>query len=136
MKKIFEKKEIKEGFLIRCMDNCTKEFFNMTIMSVKLDPAGVRLQEIVAGYPVEPCDTLACICPGEKGHYFPLSRFTDDLVHVKGYYTIQSIYGRTAPAFAMDNSTKHRERLWIREEPKKMTLDDIKKALGYDIEII
>lgn len=134
---MFKKEEIKEGYLLRCIDNNTKEFFNMTVISVKLNAVGVCLSSIAAGYPIETDDTLACVCPGS--HYFPLSRLNEDLVHARGYYTVQSIYGRTFARFAMDNTTESRELLWIREEPKqpkKMTLDEIKDALGYEIEII
>ena len=135
--KIFKKEDILAGYLLRCVDLKTKELFNMSIVPIKVEALGAAAASMLYNCPYETGNTLGCIAPG--GHYFPLSRFDGNLVHIKGLYQVQEVYGLTFANFAMDNSTEGRDLLWKREEPKpakKMTLEEIAKALGYEVEII
>ena len=51
-------------------------------------------------------------------------------------FDVMKIY--TSKAFTLNNlfNDKYLECIWERKEPKKMTLEQISKALGYEVEII
>ena len=77
-------------------------------------------------------------CSEGSEYYCYVHRFTETLVHrIKEDLKIRKIYGRTMNRFLFDFSPDHRELLWERkDEPKKMTVAEVCKELGYDIEIV
>lgn len=58
---------------------------------------------------------------------------SEDIVAVYGLVTDTTKYGIAALA---TDSLCARKCLWRRSEPKKMTVADICKALGYDVEVV
>lgn len=62
--------------------------------------------------------------------------YTEDLTDTDGdaQYDIMEVWG-FSEANAFDVSTDDRDLLWKRE-PKKMTVSEICKELGYDVEIV
>lgn len=77
-------------------------------------------------------------CSKGNKDYCYVYRFTEALVHrSKEGLKIRKIYGRTMNKFLFDFSPNNRELLWERkDEPKKMTVAEVCKELGYDIEIV
>lgn len=120
MSKIFNRDDIKAGYLLRCTDLRKEENgrrFNMTVVpgSVLADPGA-----------------LVCCNPGHD--WTPLANFTRaDLIHANTY-RVDEVWGYTTPARAMDNATEGRARLWRRV--KQMTLEEVQKALGYPVKIV
>ena len=52
-------------------------------------------------------------------------------------YDIMEVYGfSTRVRYALTSSTDTRKLLWKREEAKKMTVAEIEKALGYEVEVV
>lgn len=116
----FDLSQIKAGYLLVVERTKTGEKFNMTVVDADLGAM---------------CG-LACCSPGVASrHYWPLCRFDANTLSYWGD-DIVAVYGLTHPKFLLDNSTEHRELLWERKEPKKMTVAEICKALGYDVEIV
>lgn len=106
--------EIKDGYLL--VVKTRGEIHNMTVVN-------------------DSDDELGCVTPNK--HYWPVNCFGKNGAYVDS--VIIAIYGRTLPAFLLDNSTDHRALLWEREESKKaekMTVAEICKALGYEVEIV
>lgn len=74
--------------------------------------------------------------------FLSLDGLSDDLrdssPKIGGDWTVTEVYGYSASyAGACAISTYSRELLWKREEPaKKMTVEEIEKALGYKVEIV
>lgn len=104
--------EIKDGYLL--VVKTKDEVHNMTVVTSK-----VR-------------DMLGCVTP--KRHYWYVDLFNENGVFCDS--EIIAIYERTNNSDLLDNSTEGRELLWERKEPKKMTVAEICKALGYDVEIV
>jgi hypothetical protein len=109
--------EIKDGYLL--VVKSSGEVHNMTVANDK-------------------DDELGCFTPNEdftRGvHYWPVECFDE-----KGEYNshkIIAIYGRTTNRYLLSNSTTERELLWELKEPKKMTVAEICKALGFEVEIV
>lgn len=77
-------------------------------------------------------------CSEGSKDYCYVHRFTETLVHRSNdHLKIRKIYGRTVNRFLFNFSPEHRELLWERkDEPKKMTVAEVCKELGYDIEIV
>lgn len=118
----FDLSQIKAGHLLVVKALDSHETFNMTVVPDRY------------GGP----DTLGCCCP--KKNWWPLSSFDKDTLIFKNLfseiYAIQRVYGPTCNQLLLDNSINDRELLWERKEPKKMTVAEICKALGYDVEIV
>lgn len=117
----FDLSQIKAGYLLVVEDLEKHETFTMTVVPTRYG---------------EP-DTLGCCCPAK--HWWPLSQFGKDTLICKSLttrYAIQRVYGPTCNQALLDNSIADRELLWERKEPKKMTVAEICKALGYDVEIV
>lgn len=77
-------------------------------------------------------------CSEDNEDYGYIHGFTETLVHRRNEDSkIRKIYGRAANRDLFDFSPAHRELLWERkDEPKKMTVAEVCKELGYDIEIV
>lgn len=77
-------------------------------------------------------------CSKGSKDYCYVYRFTETLVHRSSeHIKIRKIYGRASNRFLFNFSPEHRELLWERkDEPKKMTVAEVCKELGYDIEIV
>lgn len=77
-------------------------------------------------------------CSEDSKDYCYVHRFTETLVHRSNEdIKIRKIYGRAANRYLFDFSPEPRELLWERkDEPKKMTVAEVCKELGYDIEIV
>lgn len=74
------------------------------------------------------------------GLYIDYDDISEDLKNT-GYsgavYDIVEVYGfAQSTCNALDISTARREMLWNRPEAKKMTVAEICKELGYDVEIV
>lgn len=119
-KKIFNRDDIKAGYLLRCTDlrkDQNGRQFNMTVV-----PSSVLYNH----------GALACCNPGHD--WAPLSSFNcATLIHANTY-RIDEVWCYATPARAMDNSTEGRVRLWRRR--KRMTLAEIQKELGYLVKIV
>lgn len=80
------------------------------------------------------------ICLVRKGGYTFLDGLTDDLTDDGGdkEFDVMEVYGFAPPfdSLAVKISTECRDLLWKRSEPKKMTVAEVCKALGYDVEIV
>ena len=126
LKKILNKKkgntmkiqniEIKDGYLL--VVKIRGEIYNMTVAH-------------------NDDDELGCFTPYGNlvgGHYWPVSCFSKNGKYADG--ELIAIYDRTTNRLLLDNSTEGRKLLWERKEPKKMTVDEICKALGYEVEIV
>lgn len=61
-----------------------------------------------------------------------------DLTNTEGScWDVMEVYGYAQNgSSALMISIQNRERLWTREETKKMTVEEIEKELGYKIEIV
>lgn len=125
MSNIFNKNDIKAGYLLLVKDNKSGDVFNMTVV------------------PGSECETVSrregelCCCNPDKKRWWPLSHFNAALETPAQTFLVVAVYGRTAPAFLLDNSTDNRERLWERKpDAKKMTVAEIAKKLGYPVEIV
>lgn len=61
--------------------------------------------------------------------------YHDDLTRENGFndHDIMKVYGRVQ-SFYKVNATKN--LLWERKEIKKMTLEEIEKALGYPVKVV
>lgn len=96
---------------------------------------------------------LRMIMPGSSGRLLAIASdgtngdidsYGDDLLHQYGCRAadfkgldIMEVYGFSHwDHTAYYISTENRERLWKREEAKKMTVEEIEKELGYKIEIV
>lgn len=70
-----------------------------------------------------------------------VSIYRDDLTSGAGYTSldIMEVYGfanTSVMALNLDPELSDRPLLWKRSEPKKMTMEEVCKALGYDVEIV
>lgn len=112
--KIFNRDDIKAGYLLVAENTVTGEQYNMTVL---------------------PSTTgMGCCCPGTW--WFPLDEFNKHTL-VCGGLKIIEIYDHTSNLRLLDNSTENRKLLWARPaEVKKMTVKEICNALGYDVEIV
>lgn len=72
------------------------------------------------------------------GHYVKLEDVQDDLtINWDDNYSIIKIYGfKNSAIDCLEISSNRRPILWVRKETKKMTVSEICKELGYDVEII
>lgn len=118
--KIFNRDDIKAGYLLRCTDlrmGQNGRQFNMTV---------------VPGSVLAAPGALACCNPGKD--WAPLGNFDRaSLIHSNAY-RIDEVWGYTTPQRVMDNATEGRARLWRRI--KQMTLAEIQKELGYLVKIV
>lgn len=113
--KIFNRDAIKAGHLLVVERTDTGEKFNMTVL------------------PSNHTGALGC-CGDDR--WWNLRAFDRDTLEYTGNKIVE-IYGYTANKHLLDNSTEDRELLWSRPvEPKKMTVEEICDALGYEVEIV
>lgn len=91
-KKLFPLEDIKAGYLLRVRDD-DGSTYNMTVVPGR---DGV----------------LGCHCPQEE-HYWPLSRFGEDLRYSDS--AIMAVYGGTCNKLLLANTTEDRVQLWSRE---------------------
>ena len=112
--KNFNLDDIKAGYLLVVKNTVTGEQYNMTVL---------------------PSTTgLGCCCPGTL--WFQLSDFSQHSLACEVVKIIE-IYDRTSNMRLLDNSSENRKLLWARPaEVKKMTVEEICDALGYDVEIV
>lgn len=140
MADLFKLSDIKAGYLLRVTDTEKDTSWHMTIMpGVKYTPS--FLAAMTGSKGTEEGGLYA----SGGGHYWPLTEFHSDLRVNCLPYRIDAVYGYTYAKFMLDNSPEKRELLWEREpdeqeaasteEPKKMTLAEIEKALGHKVEI-
>ena len=119
--KIFNRDDIKAGYLLVVKDKETGEQFNMTVVP------GNRFNFGKDG-------DLGCCFPSR--HWWPLENF-DRADLTNGDYQVIEVYGHTNNRMLLDNSTEDRDLIWKREKDvKKMTLAEICEALGYDVEVV
>ena len=125
---MFKLEDIKAGYLLRCTHLKEGREFNMTVIPCR------RNMPIFAPNSMTTKDgDLACCNKGLD--WLPLSAFDSNLVHL-GTYRIDEVWGCAAPMRLMDNTTDGRERLWKRDDTKRMTLEEIEKALGHKVKIV
>ena len=124
-KKVFNRDDIEAGYLLVVKDQDTGRTFNMTVLPGNYGVNGA----------VKKAD-LGCCNPGLNGDWWPLSCFDrDDLTF--GVNQVVAVYGVTYNSLLLANSTADRTLLWERKSgPKKMTVAEICKELGYDVEIV
>lgn len=146
MANTFKLSDIKAGYLLHVKNNKTNREFNMTVIPCKKADDGVIFFAMLVGERGVPEEdgALACINPGED--WWPIRNFNDSLATDNGD-EIVAVYGYTEPSHLMDNSTEDRELLWKKEEaaepakveknaaPVKMTMAQIRAALGYEVEL-
>lgn len=112
--KIFNRDDIKAGYLLVVKNTDSGEVFNMTVVP---NQAGLGCCGSAHWWPLSffGFNTLACNFPG---------------------YEIIKVYGPTCNKYLLSNTTEDRELLWTRRKVKKMTVEEICDALGYDVEIV
>jgi hypothetical protein len=113
---IFPLDEIEAGYLLKIHDDDGSEYYMTVNYNCRND--------------------LGCSCP-EPHCYWNLNRFDDNLIYRDA--RIIAIYGRSLNKLLLANTPEERELLWERKEEtkaKKMTVTEVCKALGYDIEIV
>lgn len=114
--KFFPVDEIKAGYLLEVKDG--GGVYNMTVVP---NSRG----------------TLGCVSRSDADDYnwWSVDQFTKNLTYADA--KILRVYGPTVNSDLLLCSTKNRELLWERkDEPKKMTVAEVCKELGYDIEIV
>ena len=77
-------------------------------------------------------DRLDSICRSGKAYPAITHDKMRDIVEVYGYVQGGEYYARGSGEISPD----HRPLLWSRQEAKKMTVEEIEKALGYKVEIV
>lgn len=117
-----KKTDLKAGYLIELRNG--QRYF---VMPIKGDD-GVDL-ELVTQHSVRPLDwyddNLVC------------TRMSFSCPYTKKEMDIMKVYGLVDwPLYALRLETEHRELLWERKEPKKMTVSEIESILGYEVEIV
>ena len=125
---MFKREDIKAGYLLCCTNLKTGLKFNMTVIPCQgiaplFDPLNLATKD----------GALACCNKGRD--WAPLAGFDSNLVHAKTY-RIDEVWGYASPMRLMDNNTEGRERLWQRDDTKRMTLEEIEKALGHPVKIV
>lgn len=107
-----------------------------------------KLSDIKAGYLLVVTDEYGCYnmtvihndegslgcCCREKGRYWPLSRFGEELDYLGTKVLL--IYGRTSNSRLMSNETVGRKLLWKRSEPICLTHKEIEERLGFKFEYV
>lgn len=77
---------------------------------------------------------------GDKGDWIYMSRYSSSFNHpVLKHHDIVEVYGLVEEGHYEDAGfldTDHRPLLWKRSEPVKMTVEEINKKLGYEVEIV
>lgn len=127
---MFNLSDIKAGYLLRCTQLKEGRVFNMTVIPCQRSlPIPFAIFDIIR---TKDGDLAACN-PGKD--WVPLSGFGSDLIHANTY-RIDEVWGCAAPMRLMDNTTEGRERLWQRDDTKRMTLEEIEKALGYKVKVV
>lgn len=120
---MFKIEDIKAGYLLVCTNLREGRSYNMTVIPCHGTVGLLNYEE----------GQLACCA---KGHdWAPLCTFAPDLT-CHGVIRIDAVYGRTSPQYLMDASTVGRELLWKRDDTKRMTLEEIEKALGHKVKIV
>lgn len=76
-----------------------------------------------------------------SGSWDPVANYNDNLTNRVGYtgLDVMEVYGFASTvlmALDPDPVLSGRPLLWKRSEPKKMTMEEICQALGYDVEIV
>lgn len=127
---MFKREDIKAGYLLRCTQLKEGRVFNMTVIPCKCtEPSPFWFGTVSA---TKEGDLAACN-PGKD--WVPLSGFDSRLIHANAY-RIDEIWGPASPMRLMDNDTVGRNRLWLRDDTKRMTLEEIEKALGHKVKIV
>lgn len=76
----------------------------------------------------------------DEGSWMPISRYSSSLKHpTLKEHDIMEIYGLVEEGhydLAGCLDTDHRPLLWKRSEPVKMTVEEINRKLGYEVEIV
>lgn len=127
---MFKREDIKAGYLLRCTQLKEGRVFNMTVIPCRRSAPPLFWFD---NQPKTEDGDLAACNPGKD--WLPLSGFDSNLTHA-GTYRIDEIWGATSPMHLMDNNTIGRERLWLRDDTKRMTLEEIVKALGHKVKIV
>ena len=127
---MFKREDIKAGYLLRCTHLKEGRQFNMTVAPCLRSSAPMFwLGDMAATKDGD----LACCNKGMD--WLPLSGFDNNLVHANTY-RVDEVWGYASPMRLMDNTTEGRERLWQRDETKRMTLEEIETALGHKVKIV
>ncbi|MBO5917242.1 MAG: hypothetical protein J6Q14_00540 [Oscillospiraceae bacterium] len=127
---MFKLSDIKAGYLLRCTQLKEGRVFNMTVIPCR---RGLPLPLAIFDAIQTKDGDLAGCNPGKD--WVPLAGFGSDLIHANTY-RIDEVWGHASPMRLMDNTTEGRERLWQRDDTKRMTLTEIEKALGYKVKVV
>lgn len=77
---------------------------------------------------------------GKEGDWILMSRYSSTFKHpILKDRDIMEVYGLIEEGYYEDAGcldTDHRPLLWKRSEPVKMTVEEINKKLGYEVEIV
>lgn len=127
---MFNLSDIKAGYLLRCTHLREGRVFNMTVIPCRRSlPMPLAIFDVIE---TKDGDLAGCN-PGKD--WVPLAGFDSNLVHACAY-RIDEIWGPASPMRLMDNTTEGRERLWQRDDTKRMTVAEIEKALGYKVKVV
>ena len=113
MRKNFTRGDIKAGMLVFVRDYDSDEIYMSQVY-----------------------DTKCGLCVSTKSHWFPLSVLSEKDLKDE-YREIVEVWDlclTTAGAYHI--KTADRQRLWKRREPVKLTISQIEKLLGYEIEVV
>lgn len=114
--KFFPLAEIKDGYLLKILDDDGSVYFMQVAHNLRED--------------------LGC-CSRKCDNYWDLSSFNSELIYDDS--RIIAIYGRATNSCLFDFDAYGRELLWERDEkpePKEMTVAEVCKALGYEVKIV
>ncbi len=114
----FKIEDIKAGYLLKVKDTKHEDPYYMSVIPNDFDELGCCC--------TEPREYCPLDCFDEKWRYEVFGR----------KLTIEAVYGRAHNRDLLSNKPNGRPLLWERQTVKKMTLSDICKELGYDVEII
>lgn len=113
--------------------------FNMLIVTERGEKAVLYYDEKLDS------DTFFCIF--EDGMWFSINSYNNNLEYdgescsmSKKDFNIKEVYSSPRHHYMYSTKeifkTSNRDLLWKREEVKKMTVAEISKALGYEVEIV
>lgn len=121
---MFKVSDIKIGYLLS-METERGERYFVTVVPFQASPAAY--------------DLGCCGGTNYSQRFFTLAALDENLI-LRSSSGINSkvvaIYGRAPLSKSLDNSAESRPIIWVRQEPKKMTVAEIEQKLGYPIEIV
>ena len=129
---MFDKKNLKPGYLVRCtalkdMEHVAKgeRFYALVTHARSLYSEFFTVKE----------SEFLGVCNPTKW-WAPLSSLDPATMTWPDNVQIDEVWGPAYLGYSMSSDTTTRDRLWIRNETRRMTLAEVEKALGYTVKIV